>query len=81
MNLLRAGTHIENQQNLAIWKFQMEATSQFILDFHNGKDEELPGALAEGLAKAKAFFNDRSHGIPEDVFAAAHTKATSPTEE
>jgi len=56
----------------------MEATSQLILNFHNRKDEELLGALIVGLAKAKAFFDDKSHGIPEDVFAAAH--AINPTE-
>lgn len=79
VNLLRARTHIENQQNLTIWKFQMECTSHYILDFYNKKDEELPGALAVGLAKARAFFDDRSHGILEKVFVATSDEAASPT--
>lgn len=56
----------------------MEATSQFILNFNNRKEEELSAALTVGFAKVKAFFDEKSHGIPEDVFAVAYV--VGPTE-
>lgn len=80
-NLLKAGKHTENQQHLVIWKFQMECTSRCILDFHNKKDKDFPCALIVGLTKAKAFFKDRSHGIPKDFFIAARGGAASPANE
>lgn len=55
----------------------MECTSHCITYFHIKKDDELPGALALGLSKVKTFFEDDSHGIPEEAFLVAHDGATN----